>query len=85
MFFWTFYSNNLLFSKKVSVKKQHYVFNIDKCFLTTKSFLKDHVTLKTAVMTAKNQLCHHRNKLHFKMENISHSLFLLYFSHINAT
>jgi len=28
---------------------------------------KDHVTLKTGVMMLKNQLWHHRDKLHFKI------------------
>jgi len=29
--------------------------------------MKDHVTLNTGVMILDNQLCHHRNKLHFKI------------------
>jgi len=29
--------------------------------------MKDHVTLKTGVMMLKIHICHHRNKLHFKM------------------
>jgi len=30
-------------------------------------FLKDHETLNTQVMMLKIQLCHYRNKLHFKI------------------
>jgi len=30
-------------------------------------FLKDHVTLKNGVMMLKIQLCHHMNKLNFKI------------------
>jgi len=32
-----------------------------------KGLLKDHVTLKTGVMMLKIKLCHHRNKLYFKI------------------
>ncbi len=62
--------------KNVSVSTKRFsssdVFNTDnkKCVLSTKSlewFLKDHVTLMTEVMMLKIQICHHRNKLHFKI------------------
>jgi len=31
-------------------------------------FLNDRATLKTGVMMLEIQLCHHRNKLHFKID-----------------
>jgi len=33
--------------------------------------MKDHVTLKTGENMLKIQHCHYRNKLHFKIRNIS--------------
>ncbi len=33
-----------------------------------------HVTLKTEVMAAENSTLHHRNKLHFKIENNEHTI-----------
>ncbi len=42
-------------------------------------FMKDHVTQKTVVMMLKIQLCHHRNKLHFKIYLNRKQCFLLFF------
>ncbi len=47
-------------------------------------FLKDHVTLKTAVMILKIQRCHHRNKLHLKCKYYSRYLrVILYCNYIS--
>jgi len=48
-------------------------------------FLKDHVTLKTGVMMLKIQLCHHRNKLHFKIYSNRKQLFLIVIIFHNIT
>ncbi len=51
-----------------------WTFNMKICILEW--FWKDHVTLNTGVMMLKIQLCHHRNKLHFKIYSNRKQLFL---------
>ncbi len=69
---------NVLFLKKYWEKYNCFHNNIKELLstlLTIKMFLehqisiflKDHVTPKTGVMILKIQLCHHRNKLYFKV------------------
>jgi len=48
---------------------------LEQQILILERFLKDHVTLKTGLMMLKIQLCHFRNKLHFKCIPIENSTF----------
>jgi len=54
----------ILFKFQLIIKN---IKNLKQQISILESFLKDHVTLKTGVMMPKIQLCHQRNKLHFKI------------------